>query len=58
MSTRTYISSASTKRKAIAFAYHNFKAKKQSFSASSVSANQIEEIFPLIKKKCPPIICE
>ncbi len=30
----------------IVFRYHNFKAGKQSFSASSVSANQVEEILP------------
>ncbi len=42
----TYILSASTEREAIVFIYRNFKAEKQSFPAFSVSANQVEEIFP------------
>jgi hypothetical protein len=46
MNTTTYILSASTKREAIVFIFHNFKAGKQSSSASSVCAYQVEEILP------------
>ena len=52
MNSETYILSASTKREAIIFKYHNFNAGKQSFSLSSVFANQLVEILLEIKKKC------
>ncbi len=54
MNSETYILSASTKREAIIFKYHNFNAGKQSFSLSSVFANQLVEILLEIKKNAPP----
>ena len=57
MNTTTDILFVLTKREAIVFIYHIIsKQKKQSFSASSVSANQVEEFLPRINiKRCPSL---